>query len=89
MDLVVQKLSELSAWYDQVWEKRDKRVDDWSMMGSPLPTILVCATYVYLVKVWGPNYMRDRKPMNIRTFLVWYNAFQVVLSTYIFVQVVH
>jgi hypothetical protein len=44
-------------------------------------------TYVFLVKVWGPRYMKHREPMNIRTFLVWYNAAQVVLSTYIFVQV--
>jgi hypothetical protein len=47
----------------------------------------ICATYVYLVKVWGPNYMKDRPAKNLRTFLIWYNAFQVVLSTYIFVQV--
>ena len=57
------------------------------MMSSPLPTILLCAAYVYIVKVWGPNYMKNREPLNIKTFLIWYNAFQVVLSTYIFVQV--
>ncbi len=31
--------------------------------------------------------MRDRKAMNIKTFLIWYNAIQVVASTYVFVQV--
>jgi hypothetical protein len=44
-------------------------------------------TYVLIVKVWGPNYMKNREPLNIRKFLIGYNFFQVVLSTYIFVQV--
>ena len=43
--------------------------------------------FQFQVKVWGPNYMRDRKAMNIKTFLIWYNAIQVVASTYVFVQV--
>ncbi len=87
MDYLIQKANELSNLYDLAWEKRDRRVDGWFLLDSPLPTIAICMTYVYLVKVWGPNYMRDRKPLNISKFLIWYNAFQVLLSTYIFVQV--
>ena len=45
------------------------------------------SNFVKQVKVWGPNYMKDRKAMNIKTFLIWYNAVQVVASTYVFVQV--
>jgi hypothetical protein len=63
------------------------RTDNLLLMSSPLPTILICMTYVYLVKVWGPNYMKNREPMNIQKFLVGYNFFQVLLSLYIFVQV--
>ena len=54
---------------------------------SPFPTAAICCTYVYLVKIWGPNYMKKKQAINLRTFLIWYNAFQVLLSTYIFVQV--
>lgn len=86
MDLIARKYAEWSLMYDRVWEQRDKRVDGWLLLDSPLPTIAICITYVFLVKVWGPNYMKDRKPMNITKFLVVYNAFQVALSTYIFVQ---
>merc|ERR1712018_538631 len=56
-------------------------------MSSPLPTILICATYVYLVKVAGPNFMTNRKPYNIKNFLIVYNALQVVFSLYIFVGI--
>ena len=87
MDVIAQKLVEYRNLYDEVWEKRDRRVDGWFLMESPLPTIILCASYVYFVKVAGPNYMKDKKPMNIRSFLIVYNLFQIVLSTYIFVNV--
>ena len=47
------------------------------MMSSPLPTVLICIVYVYLVKVWGPNFMKHREPINCQTFMLIYNAFQV------------
>ena len=56
-------------------------------MSNPLPTVVICILYVYLVKVWGPNFMKDRKAIDCTRFLLWYNTFQVLLSTYIFVQV--
>lgn len=73
------------AYYDRLWELRDPRVDNLAMMSGPLPTVFICLAYVYIVTIRGPNYMRDRKPMNIRTFLIIYNACQVVLSTGIFI----
>ena len=82
-------LSQLQLWSDQIWELRDRRVDDWFMFGSIWPTILLVVAYVYIVKVWGPRFMKDRKPYNINTFLIYYNAAQVVLSAYIFFQVSH
>lgn len=87
MDFLVDKYHHYAALYDQVWELRDRRMDEWPMMGSPLPTIFLCLSYVYIVKVWGPNYMKDRKPMELRGFLIVYNLLQVFLSTYIFVGV--
>jgi len=71
---------------DQIWDLRDKRVDGWFMLDSVWPTVALVVTYVYIVKIWGPNFMKDKKPYNINTFLVYYNACQVILSAYIFVQ---
>ncbi len=107
MDEVAHAWGRWSILYREVWEKRDKRMDDWPLMSryfgtlhprhflsksdrlfsSPWPTMLLSATYIYIVKVWGPRFMENRRPFNIRTFLVWYNAAQVLLSTFIFVQV--
>ena len=87
MDLLTKKAAALSTWYDELWQLRDKRVDGWPLMSNPLYTVALCAMYVYVVKVAGPRFMKNRPPMNLKKFLVAYNGFQVVLSGYIFVQV--
>ena len=87
MDLLTKKAAALSTWYDELWQLRDKRVDGWPLMSNPLYTIALCAMYVYVVKVAGPRFMKNRPPMNLKKFLVAYNGFQVILSGYIFVQV--
>ena len=84
----MEMLANLTRTYDAMWEKRDKRMDHLPLMGSPIPTMIICATYVYIVKVAGPNYMANRKPMEIKSFLIFYNMTQVILSTYIFVEVI-
>lgn len=40
---------------DDLWSGRDRRVDGWPLMGSPLPTAAVCAAYVYLATVSGAD----------------------------------
>ena len=87
MDYVSSKWKGWASWYDRIWEFRDKRMDGYPLMSSPLYTVLLCAIYVYVVKMAGPRFMKDRPPLNIKTFMVVYNAFQVFLSGYIFVQV--
>ena len=72
-----------------LWGLRDQRMDGLPLLSSPLPTAAICLCYVYIVKVAGPRFMRDREPYNIRTFLIIYNAFQVALSAYIVYWVRH
>jgi len=86
MEVMALKYREFQILSDQIWDLRDRRVDGWFMLDSFWPTLLLVATYVYLVKIWGPRFMKNREPYNISTFLVYYNAFQVILSAYIFIQ---
>lgn len=58
----------------------DPRVSDWPLMDSPIPTFLLVLLYLYLVIIFGPRMMANRKPYNLRRTLVAYNAFQVVFS---------
>lgn len=59
----------------------DPRVKNWPLMDSPLPTITICLSYVYLVKVLGPKIMENRKPFEVRKAMIIYNFFMVVCST--------
>jgi len=77
---------DFNNWLDDVWEHRDKRVDGWPMLNSFWPTFILVAAYLFIVKIWGPRFMQNRPAYNITKFLIIYNAFQVILSAYIFIQ---
>ncbi|KOB69501.1 Elongation of very long chain fatty acids protein [Operophtera brumata] len=64
----------------------DPRTNPWFLMSSPLPTLLICASYVYLVKVAGPKFMENRKPLEFKKLLIFYNAVQVVFSAWLFYE---
>lgn len=49
-------------------------------MESPIPTVIIVALYLYLVLVLGPRLMANRKPFQLNTVLVAYNAMQVIFS---------
>jgi len=72
----------MSTILEAIWDRRDVRVDDWPLMSSPLPTLLLCSAYFYIVKIWGPQFMRDRKPYELRNTLIAYNLVQVRIYTH-------
>lgn len=68
---------------DDIDEKRfivDPRVNDWPLMDSPFPTLIMVITYLYIVTYLGPKVMANRKPFKLNNVLVLYNAGQVVFS---------
>jgi hypothetical protein len=62
-------------------------VKDWLLMSSPFPTIAICLTYVYFVKVLGPRMMASRKPMNLQRVLIVYNIYHVSFNAWLFYEV--
>jgi hypothetical protein len=56
-------------------------------MSSPFPTLAICLSYAYFVKVLGPRIMDNRKPMNLRGVLIVYNFVQVIFSAWLFYEV--
>lgn len=40
-----------AGWRDLMDNKSDSRVADWPLMSSPFPTIGLCLSYVFIVKV--------------------------------------
>ncbi|KAJ8920046.1 hypothetical protein NQ315_011696 [Exocentrus adspersus] len=76
----------IDGYHDLMDNKSDPRVNDWFLMSSPFPTMAICLTYVYIVKVLGPKLMENRKPFELKNVLIVYNLFQVVFSTWLFYE---
>ncbi|XP_011550767.3 elongation of very long chain fatty acids protein [Plutella xylostella] len=79
---VLQRL--VAGYHDLMDNQSDQRVRDWPLMSSPLPTLAICLTYVFTVKVLGPKLMENRKPFELKNVLIWYNLFQVIFSIWLF-----
>ncbi|XP_017056971.1 elongation of very long chain fatty acids protein [Drosophila ficusphila] len=80
-------LQEAQEWYrDLMDNKSDPRVNGFFLLSSPLPTLAMCIFYAYFSKSLGPRLMAKRKPMELRTVLVVYNAIQTIFSAWIFYE---
>ncbi|XP_043317566.1 elongation of very long chain fatty acids protein 1 isoform X2 [Cervus elaphus] len=69
--------------YQEMMKHADPRVQGYPLMGSPLLMTSILLTYVYFVLSLGPRIMANRKPFQLRGFMVVYNFSLVALSLYI------
>ncbi|CAM1304965.1 ELOVL4 (predicted) [Pycnogonum litorale] len=75
-------LSSIYSMYATILENSDSRVSEWFLMSSPLPTVLLSIIYLMMV-VFGPKFMSDRQPYNVRPILIVYNFIVVFLNFYV------
>lgn len=57
------------------------------MFGTPLPAIVIVLGYLLLIFKVGPDFMRSRKPYNMRKAMLIYNFCQVLMNSGIFLMV--
>ncbi|XP_044726822.1 elongation of very long chain fatty acids protein AAEL008004-like isoform X2 [Chrysoperla carnea] len=76
----------IDDFHDLLDKNADPRTTNWFLMSSPFPTLAICLTYVYIVKVLGPKLMENRKPFQLQNTLVVYNLFQVIFSSWLFYE---
>jgi len=80
-------VSSLLAWYNYLMvDLRDPRADAWPLMSSIWPTTTICVVYVLTVKVFGPRFMENREPYQIRGLMLVYNLFQTIFSFWMFLE---
>ncbi|KAF6217382.1 hypothetical protein GE061_001737 [Apolygus lucorum] len=79
----------VDGYHDILENYSDPRVKDWALMSSPLPTLAICLTYAFVVKIAGPKFMETRKPFELQKTLIVYNAFQVIFSAFLFREALH
>lgn len=61
----------------------DPRASDYPLMGSPFPTILILVLWFKFILQWGPNFMKNREPLNLKNIIIVYNILQVLVNAYI------
>ncbi|XP_075740736.1 very long chain fatty acid elongase AAEL008004 [Rhipicephalus microplus] len=62
---------------------RDPRTANWYFPGNKQLITLLIVAYVYIVKIGGPRFMKNRKPYDgIKPLITFYNAVMVVCSAY-------
>lgn len=65
----------------------DKRTNDWFLVGSPWTVISILAFYHYFVHKLGPALMQNRRPFNVDRLIQIYNASQVILCSWLVIEV--
>ncbi|XP_055318719.1 elongation of very long chain fatty acids protein AAEL008004-like [Sitodiplosis mosellana] len=68
-------------------EYSDPRTDDLPLINSPLIIFAICASYLYIVLSFGPRFMKDRAPFQIKSILIVYNAFQIVANIFVWIYI--
>ena len=71
---------------DYLWDIRDRRVDDWFLMSTPWPTIIISLIYWLISLKLGPLFMQNKPAYELKKTLQIYNLSQVLLSAYIFYE---
>ncbi|CAH0728836.1 unnamed protein product, partial [Brenthis ino] len=84
MALILQYINDMHVFMDKYG---DPRTNPWFLMSSPFPTLLICLSYIYLVKVLGPRFMENRKPYELKNVLIVYNFLQVLFSAWLFYEI--
>uniref|UniRef100_A0A4W3KHL5 Elongation of very long chain fatty acids protein n=1 Tax=Callorhinchus milii TaxID=7868 RepID=A0A4W3KHL5_CALMI len=69
-------------FYDEWLKDADPRVEDWPLMSSPLPQTIIIGAYIYFVTSFGPKFMENRKPFNLKQIMIVYNFSLVLFSIY-------
>jgi len=70
---------EFWTWADQV---SDPRTRNWLFVGSIWPTVYLTIAYLTLICRLGPKLMENRKPFDLKAVMIVYNFAMVVLSIY-------
>lgn len=53
----VERLADFYSWAESI---ADKRVADWFLIPSPVPTLCTVALYLFIICFAGPRFMKNR-----------------------------
>ena len=71
------------GYYDHLWSLRDSRVENWPLMHSIVPTLVLSGSYLMICLFIGPIFMKNRKPYECKQLIQVYNLFQIIISAFL------
>ncbi|KAH9380991.1 hypothetical protein HPB48_008205 [Haemaphysalis longicornis] len=74
--------------YHNFWSRRDPRTLGWGGIADARLVFPVLVGYVYFVKYAGPRWMKDRKPYELKSAILAYNALTVIANACFVVRMV-
>lgn len=78
-----------SEFYNYYWyEMADERTMNWPLISSIYQIPLISLIYLYFVTQCGPRFMKDRPPYSLKTFIKYYNIFQIVANSWIVYRII-
>ena len=84
--MLITWITDFLEGYNNLLEKADPRLEAYPFTKSSLPNLLNCLLYLFIVTYAGPRFMKNRPAYDLRSIIVPYNWFCVVLSTFIFYE---
>jgi len=66
----------------------DARTIKWPLISSAMPMIFISLIYLYVVYFAGPQFMKNKKPYSLKTFMQCYNIFQVITNFWLVFNIV-
>ncbi|KAH8020956.1 hypothetical protein HPB51_010346 [Rhipicephalus microplus] len=80
--MAVSSLASLLELYHHVWSFRDPRVEGWGVVTEGRLIIPLLFAYVYLAKIGGPRWMKNREPYKLRSAILAYNFMMALVNAY-------
>lgn len=77
----------VTKYYDFLFvELADPRTLSWPLIKDPSSVLTIIGLYLYFVINWGPKFMKNKQPYELKYPLIIYNFLQVCISTWIFIE---
>lgn len=70
----------LNVFFFLNWNHIDKDIDSWMFMNKPWFIFTILSIYLIFVLKIGPEFMKYRKPLNLKLIILIYNAIQTVYN---------
>ncbi|XP_003741431.1 elongation of very long chain fatty acids protein AAEL008004 [Galendromus occidentalis] len=70
------------TYLQRLFSMKDPRTKDWTTLTDARYIAALLLAYLYMAKIWGPRFMKDRKPYELSRLIQVYNVFQVLANVY-------